>query len=621
MVKIHRPSGELEKLRNRARISAVGRAIRILPKADRHKIIAATILQILMSGLDLLGVISIGLLGALSVTGLQSSNPGSRVSAALKVLHIENSTFQNQAVILGISAVVLLVGRTVLSIFFTRRILFFLSRRGAKISADLISRLLSQPLLVVQSRTTQETVYSVTTGVERIVLQVLATAVVWVADLALLVVMMTGLLVVDPATAAATFLVFLLVGYFLYKFMHIRAGNLGIENSTLIIKSSEKIVEVFASYRESVVRNRRDYYAREIGHLRYSLANTSAELGFLPYVSKYVIETTVVVGAVLIGAAQFIFQDASHAIATLAIFLAAGTRIAPAVLRLQQGMITIKSGLGVAMPTLDLIDALGNAPIPENINDKVDVTHEGFVSNVVIKDVSLTYPKKISPAIADFTLTIPAGTSVAFVGPSGAGKTTMIDVLLGVLNPDYGTVLVSGLPPLLAVAKWPGAVSYVPQDVVIAAGTIRENVALGYPLAEASDKLVMGALKVAHLDQFVATLPDGIDTQVGERGTRISGGQRQRLGIARAMFTRPHLLVLDEATSSLDGETEASISDAIHALRGSTTVVIIAHRLSTVRNADKVVYLSNGRAIATGTFEEVRKAVPDFDHQAKIMGL
>jgi ABC-type multidrug transport system fused ATPase/permease subunit len=157
--------------------------------------------------------------------------------------------------------------------------------------------------------------------------------------------------------------------------------------------------------------------------------------------------------------------------------------------------------------------------------------------------------------------------------------------------------------------------------VVIAAGTIRENVALGYPLKEATDELVMGALKVAHLDEFVSNLPQGIDTQVGERGARISGGQRQRLGIARAMFTRPQLLVLDEATSSLDGETEASISDAIQALRGSTTVVIIAHRLSTVRNSDKVVYLSNGRALASGTFEEVRRAVPDFDLQAKIMGL
>lgn len=611
----------MKKLRSRWQLSALGRAIKVLSRRDQRKIIAVTVLQILMGGLDLLGVMAIGLLGALSVAGLQSNKPGDRVSAALEVLHIQDLTFQTQAVILGISAVVLLVGRTVLSIFFTRRILFFLSRRGAKISADLISRLLSQPLLIVQSRTTQETVYAVTTGVERVVLQVLATAVVWISDLALLVVMILGLLVVDPVTAIATFLVFSLVGYVLYSFMHVRAGNLGIENSTLNIRSNEKIVEVFASYRESVVRNRRDYYAREIGRLRYSLADTSAEMGFLPYVSKYIIETTVVVGAVLIGAAQFLLQDATHAIATLAIFLAAGTRIAPAVLRLQQGTITIKSGLGIASPTLDLIDALGNAPLTENINDTVDAVHEGFVSDIFVEDVSLTYPNMQTPAIADVSLLIPAGTSIAFVGPSGAGKTTMIDILLGVLNPDSGSVLISGLPPLLAVARWPGAVSYVPQDVVIAAGTIRENIALGYPIEEATDELVMGALRVAHLDEFVSELPDGIDTQVGERGARISGGQRQRLGIARAMFTRPHLLVLDEATSSLDGETEASISDAIHALRGSTTVVIIAHRLSTVRNADRVVYLSNGRVLATGTFEEVRKAVPDFDHQAKIMGL
>lgn len=599
----------------------LGRAISVLSRADKRKIIAVTILQVLMGGLDLLGVVAIGLLGALSVSGLQSNAPGNRVSAALKVLHIEGSSFQSQALFLGISAVILLVGRTVLSIFFTRRVLFFLSRRGAKISADLISRLLAQPLLVVQSRTTQETVYAVSTGVERIVLQVLATAVVWIADLALLVVMVAGLLVVDPVTAIATFLVFLMVAYFLYRFMHVRAGELGIENSQLNIKSNEKTVEVFASYRESVVRNRRDYYAREIGQLRYSLANTSAEIGFLPYVSKYVIETTVIVGAVLIGAAQFLLQDATHAIATLAIFLAAGTRIAPAVLRLQQGTIYIKNGLGLSTTTFDLIESLGDSEMIENVDDTVDIKHEGFESTIHIYNVSLTYPDKPTPAISNVSLTIPSGSSIAFVGPSGAGKTTIIDILLGVLNPDSGSVLISGLPPLSAVAKWPGAVSYVPQDVVIAAGTIRENVALGYPIEEALDELVMGALKVAHLEEFVMSLPEGIETQVGERGAKISGGQRQRLGIARAMFTRPHLLVLDEATSSLDGETEASISEAIHSLRGSTTVVLIAHRLSTVRNVDTVVYLSNGKVLASGTFDEVRQAVPDFDRQAKIMGL
>jgi len=596
------------------------RAIKVLSPNDRRKILGIIVLQALMGGLDLLGVMAVGLLGALSVNGIQSSNPSDRVGSALEIIQIQDLAFQTQVLILGVSAIVLLVSRTILSIFFTRRILFFLSRRGAKISAELISKLLSQPLMLVQSRTTQETVYAVTTGVERIVLQVLATSVVWIADLSLLVIMIIGLLVIDPITAIATFLVFSLVAYFLYRFMHVRAGNLGIESSNLNIKSNEKIVEVFASYRESVVRNRRHYYAREIGKLRYSLANSSAEIGFLPYVSKYTIETTVIVAAVLIGAVQFALQDASQAIATLAIFLAAGTRIAPAVLRLQQGSIYIKHGLGLSTPTLDLIDSLGTAPILENTDDTVDVIHDGFKSEIVVKNVTLTYPGKQTPAVLDVSMTIPSGTSIAIVGPSGAGKTTIIDILLGILNPDVGHVMISGLLPLEAIAKWPGAISYVPQDVVISAGTIRENVALGYPIEEATDELVLDALKVAHLDTFVLELPDGIDTQVGERGARISGGQRQRLGIARAMFTRPHLLVLDEATSSLDGETEANISDAIHALRGTTTVVIIAHRLSTVQDADRVVYLSQGKVISTGTFDEVRKAVHDFDQQAKIMG-
>lgn len=610
-----------KKVKSRWTNSTISRSAQILSVSDRRKISVVAGLQILMGFLDLLGVLAIGLLGALSVTGLRSQNPSPSVDSVLRFLHISGGTFQVQAAILGGGAVVLLVGRTVLSIFFTRRILFFLSRRGAAISANLISRLLSQSLLAVQSRTTQETLYAVTRGVEFITLQVLATSVVLASDISLMVVMGIGLLAVDPITALGSFAVFAVIGFSLYRLMHVRAGILGFKSSQLTIKSNEKIVEVFSSYRESVVRNRRDYYAREIGKLRFELADTLAEVNFMPYISKYVIETTVVLGALLIGGVQFVFQDATHAVSTLAIFLAAGTRIAPAVLRVQQGSIQIRGSLGAAGPTLDLIEALGSTPLVENVDDSVDTVHDGFFADIEVRNTTLTYPQKNSPAISNISLAIQAGASVAFVGPSGAGKTTIIDVLLGVLNPDEGSVLISGLPPLLAVAKWPGAVSYVPQDVVIAAGTIRENVALGYPLETATDELIMSALKVAHLDKFVNELPQGADTEVGERGAKISGGQRQRLGIARAMFTRPHLLVLDEATSSLDGETEASISEAIHALRGSTTVVMIAHRLSTVRNADIVVYLSEGKVAATGTFEEVRRAVPDFDRQAKLMGL
>ena len=611
----------MTKLRQYWKQSAIGRSVRVLSKKDQSKILIIAILQVILGGLDLLGVIVIGLLGALSVTGLQSNNPGDRVKSALNFLHISDASFQTQATILGISAVLLLVGRTLLSIFFTRRILFFLSRRGAKISANLITRLLSQPLLKVQERTTQETLYAVTSGVSLITLQVLATGVVLVSDISLLLVMAIGLFVVDPPSAIGTFSVFSLIGLLLYRLMQVRAGELGVKNSTLSIIGNEKIVEVFSSYRESVVRNRRDFYAREIGKLRFELADVSAESAFMPYVSKYVIETAVVLGAVIIGASQFILQDATHAVATLAIFLAAGTRIAPSVLRVQQGSLTIRGALGQAKPTLDLIDSLDDAPMSENVDDTVDLIHAGFVPEIQITNVSLTYPHKNSRAISEISLSIPAGLSIAFVGPSGGGKTTIIDVLLGVLNPDEGSVLISGVSPLLAVSKWPGAVSYVPQDVVIAAGTIRENVSLGYPSESVTDELVHSALRVAHLDQFVASLPLGIDTQVGERGAKISGGQRQRLGIARAMFTRPQLLVLDEATSSLDGETEASISQAINSLRGSTTVVMIAHRLSTVRNADIVVYLSEGKVVSMGSFDEVRQSVPDFDRQALLMGL
>ena len=612
---------KLAQLNRNWRESTFVRCTRILSRSDRRKLIIITAVQVFLSILDLIGVLLIGVLGALLVTGVQSREPGNRVNSILEIMHISGNTFQTQAAILGISAVILLVGRTVLSILFTRRILFFLSRRGAVISSRLISRLLSQPMLTVRSRTTQETLYSVTSGVESVVLQVLATALSLVSDSAVLVVMISGLFIVDPTIAIGTFVVFAVTGFSLYQLMHVRARILGRRYYRLNVESNEKILEVFSSYRESVVRNRRDYYAREIGKMRMNLADTMAEVTFMPYISKYVIEVIVILGAVVIGAVQFLLQDATHAVATISVFIAAGTRIAPAVLRVQQSAVNIRVNLSKAEPTLELIEELGSAADIENTDDNVDVIHEGFVASININDVTMFYPNSTAPAVSGVSLSVPVGSLVAIVGPSGAGKTTIVDVILGVLTPDVGNVKVSGHSPLDAISKWPGAVAYVPQDVMISNGTIRENVALGYPPEAGTDDLVLSALQVANLDDYIAQLPNGIDSEVGERGANISGGQRQRLGIARAMFTKPHLLVLDEATSSLDGETEASISAAIHALRGSTTVVMIAHRLSTVRNADIVVYMAEGKVVATGAFDEVRQSVPNFDRQAKLMGL
>jgi ABC-type multidrug transport system fused ATPase/permease subunit len=442
-----------------------------------------------------------------------------------------------------------------------------------------------------------------------------------VSDISLLLVLGVGLFVFDPLIAIQTVLIFVAIAFVLYMLLQNRARVLSEEQYKYSVVGNEQLLESMNSYREIFVRNRRDYYAKENEYVREKLSRIYAETTFMPNISKYAIEITVVVGSFAITGIQFALQDATRAIATLTLFLAAGSRIAPAVLRVQQGAIQIRSNIGTALPTLDLWDQLlASEELPKS-PDHVDYSHEGFVGSISLDNVSLQYPDKIEWALRNISLDISPGSIVALVGPSGAGKTSLVDVLLGAIIPTEGEIRISNLSPIESITNWPGALAYVPQDVIISNTSIQENVSLGFPLEVVDELRVLEALEIAQLKGFALSLEDGIKTRVGERGTQISGGQRQRLGIARAMFTKPKLLVLDEATSSLDGETESQISQAINSLKGSVTVVLIAHRLSTVRDADLVVYMDQGRIVATGSFEEVRAAVPDFDRQAQVMGL
>ena len=611
----------LKRLRKKWSRTLIGRSVRVLSRADQRKISVVVFLQIFLGLIDLAGVAAIGMLGSLAVRGVSSQGPGDRVEVVLRYLHLSNQTFQTQAAVLGCLAAGLLIGRTILSVIFARRTLYFLSRRGARVSSSLVSKLLSQNLLAIQARTTQETLYAVTRGVDSITLGVIGVTVTLISDISLLFVMTVGLLLVDPTIAVSTVFVFGCIGYLLYRLLNKQARKLGVNESVFTIANNEKIVEVLNSYRESVVRNRRYFYAKEIEKTKFKLADTLAEISFLPSISKYVIESTVVLGTLIISASQFLLQDASRAVATLSVFMAASTRIAPAVMRIQQGTIGIRQSLGSAEPTLTLIESLEGVEENPEATNSLDTSHLGFSPTVDIRNLSLTYPNKIVPALNQVSLEIESGTFVAIVGPSGAGKTSLVDVLLGVLDGTSGSVLISGNPPLQTIAKWPGAIAYVPQDVAMSSGTIRENITLGFPENSEDEGLIHDALRTAQLLTFIESLPQGLDTQVGERGTKLSGGQRQRLGIARAMFTKPKLLVLDEATSALDGQTESDISSSILELKGSATVVMIAHRLSTVRFADLVVYIDGGKILAQGTFEEVRMQVPNFEKQAQLMGL
>jgi ATP-binding cassette, subfamily B, bacterial PglK len=611
----------VKSLKHFLRESVIWRGLRILSIRDRRIIFLIIFAQIGLGLLDLLGVAFIGILTALSINGVSSRSVGDRVGKFLEIINLDGRDLKYQATALAVIASLLLISKTLASLYFTRKSLFFLSRRSASISSTLIFKLLGQSLLEIQGRSRQETVFALTSGVNAVTVSIIGSFMTLVSDIALLVILLSGLFIVDTLVALAALALFGFVGVTLYYVMQVRAKELGKQQAKLNIKSNEKIVEVLTSYRELVVRNRRFHYANLVGGIRLSLANYTAESAFLVSVSKYVMELSIVFATLLVAFIQFSIHTAQHSVAVLSVFFAASTRIAPAVLRIQQGSLTIKSSRGVAEPTLKLIKSLADKQTIRPQPETFDTAYAGFEPTIQLKNVRFGYPGADSQVINGMNLNINSGEIVAIVGPSGAGKTTLIDLMIGVLTPTSGQVNISSKTPLDALEQWSGAVAYVPQDIVITNGTFRENVLLGYADSDLMNPLIENALKRAQLGELVEELPEGLNTRVGDAGNRLSGGQRQRLGIARAMLTEPKILILDEATSALDGESEAKIGLALSEMRSQTTVVIIAHRLSSLRHADRVVYINHGIIQAEGTFEEVRKLVPDFDVQAKLMGL
>ena len=603
---------------NSETISVINRSFRILHKRDRSKIGFILILQIFLGILDLLGIATIGAVGALAVNGIASKPQSGRIAELLEFLKIENFTFQGQVAILGLFATTFLITRTILSIYFQRRTLYFLSYKGSQISGVLFSKFVSQPLSTIQTRSSQDALFSLTAGVTTVTIGIIGSLISLASDAAVLLIVFFGLFVFDPAIAINTLIFFSLVALSLYILLSRKARNLGYKNTLLQIQSNKEILDVLGGFRELFVKNALYLYSQKVIKTRTKISSSTAELAFLPYISKYVIESSVVVGTLMISATQFLLYDASRAIATLAIFLSAGTRIAPAVLRMQQGSLQIKTNVGAAKPTLDLIDDLSSvSPIQGN---QVP-SGEEFLPLVTLSDVYHSYPGKVNFEIRDVSLTIVPGSHAALVGPSGAGKSTLVDLILGVIRPSSGTILISNVAPQTAIGKWPLAISYLPQEVCLVEGTVFENLVFGLAPEHHSEERAWAVLKAVDLAEFFTDHGEGLNSYVGERGTRLSGGQRQRLGIARALYTTPSVLVLDEATSALDGQSEALLTKAIQQLKGKTTLITVAHRLSTVLNADQVIYVENGQVIESGTFEHVRKTVANFDTQANLLGL
>ena len=601
--------------------SEIKKVLLLLSRRDRRRLVLVLGINTFLAFLDLIGVALIGVATATLIRGLQSLEVGDQVSRFLELLNLDVMPQKTLLITLVCSAVFFFILKTILSVYFLRRTFRYMSTRNAQISSSLVSKMLNRPIEKIFDNSIQHQIFNVTSGTEKLISGVVTNLVIITSDLVLLSVILAGLMLVDPITSIGTFLVFTSIAFLLYLLLHKRVTVLNNNNAYLSIYFDQKISEGINSFRDLFIKGGREYYANEMRKTKTQLAAYDAEIKFIPNISKYTIEITVIFGIAIISAIQFYLFDSNRAIAVISVFLAASTRIAPAIIRLQQSFIQVKSGLAAAKPTLDLIEELSDISELETTESVIGTSHLGFIPELVIENLEFKYSNADINTVNNISVRVNAGKFIAFVGPSGGGKSTLIDLLLGLLAPSAGIIEISGLTPIKAITKWPGSIGYVPQDVFIENSTVKENVCLGFNPESVSDDLVWQALQLAELSDFVKGLEGQLSYRISDAGKNLSGGQRQRLGIARALLTKPKIVIFDEATSALDAETENRVSESILKLTGECTVIFIAHRLSVVRSADMIYYIDKGRIVNQGTFDELRSINADFNNQANFMGI
>jgi ATP-binding cassette, subfamily B, bacterial PglK len=594
--------------------------ISLFDTSKKKKISITLFSQFIISFLDLAGIGIIGVLAVIAIRGFEGVAPSQTTSNVLAWLHISKYSLELQTLILGVLAAIFFILKTWLSIFLTKKFLTDLAEAGADYSSRIVSKLLNQTVVNLNQISFQKIAFALTTGVEKAFFGVAGPILTALADVFLLAIVLISLLIVNPFLAIYTYALFILSGLAIYKSLSGRAEQLGHDQAKNQVDSYVMMSQAVLSFREIVVQDRTDYYKKSISNLRGESLRISSRFSLMPNISKYVVEAVLVAGIFSLCAIEFLLHDAARAVGMIAIFLAAASRISPAVLRVQQNLITARNSMGQVTTAFETLSSFAEPSIEHLDILGIDESTE-FVGSVHVKHVDYGYPDSETLALKQVSIEIKQGEFVAIVGSSGAGKSTLVDVILGLTPPTSGEVLISNLSPLVAYKLWPGSVSYVPQDAQVFDCSIADNVALGHDDSKAFEVEIRDALSRASLIDFVDSLPDGMQTIVGDRGAKLSGGQRQRLGIARALFSKPKILVLDEATSALDAETEAAVSTALNTLKGSTTLIVVAHRLSSVRDADKVILIQNGIVAGVGTFDELKALSPEFEAQANLMGL
>lgn len=426
------------------------------------------------------------------------------------------------------------------------------------------------------------------------------------------------IVIAEPVTALVTIAYLGSLAVIQARVISKRAVQAGRVNRDYSFKVASLMTDMVSALKEITLRDKAGEVARVVHENRFHSTRARANIHFIGAVPRFVLDAGLIGGFLLVGGLAYALNGPEGALASVALFGVAGFRLVPALSSLQAILTTTQANSAHVQSVLDDIaqsrdyieraEVIGHDPI------------EGEPSVLTFEAAAFTYPLSEVPAIADVTLRIPLGTSVGIVGSSGSGKTTLVDMLLGLLSPTEGRIALDEADLDDVMAAWRARVGYVPQDVALFDGTIAQNVALAWSGALDYER-VERALRRAQLWDVVERREGGVNARIGDRGMALSGGQRQRLGIARALYNDPIVLVLDEATSALDTKTESDVVQAIRSLKGEMTVISVAHRLATIRDNDLVVFLSEGRLIAQGSFDEVRRAVPEFATQASLAGL
>lgn len=597
------------------------RSLRLLRPRQRLIFIVLTSARVVTNLLDVLGLMAIGLLGAMLASGLNDRTEATFVGFTIPVQSSRDYLW------ITLLIAVFFLSKSVLATVLLRLSSLFLARAEGKAAVEIAEYIYSGDLSRVMQFSRGDLQFVLTGSSQMALGGLLMSGAAILTEGALFLSVLIVFIFIDPLTATIITLYFMLLVLSFQLLINRRLKRLGQRLAFNSIGVTNTIQDLTLAFREIVVFSRRWFFLDRFGGFRKGFAQDMALHAFLAGLPRFFVETGLMIGVLAIIGFQFLRGNLSEGLVTTAVFLAGGVRMMAALLPLQNALANIKMMGPQAEMAQGLIESAR-----QNDFHAGDGGAEGMRSSssnqgsddavgysVEVRDVTFTHVGSEDPAVRGVALSVAAGSYVAFVGPSGAGKTTLADLILGINTPESGEILVGGLEPAELRKIKPGAISYVPQNPGMVSGTIAENVALGEPAENINSDRVWDALEKAELADFVRALPNGIDSDLGKQSDSLSGGQKQRLGLARALYPNPRLLVLDEATSALDAGTEASISATIEKLEATVTVIVIAHRLSTIQHADLVYVVEDGVISAQGTFNEVRKAVPLIEEYVRLM--